>query len=52
MIWMRDAAKRLIRFTAFMALDGLDDSQLAAFMDEIVIASASSLGKASASGPS
>jgi hypothetical protein len=36
MIWMRDAAKRLIRLTAFVAMDALGDGDLSAMMNEVV----------------
>jgi hypothetical protein len=43
MVWMRDAAKRLIRLTAFMSLDLLNDGQLDALMTEAVLAAAVSI---------
>jgi hypothetical protein len=43
MIWMRDAAKRLIRLTAFLAVDSLDDEQLAGLMMGVVAESAAGM---------
>jgi hypothetical protein len=47
MIWMRDAAKRLIRLTAFVAVDALDDEQLIALMNEVVANSAARMSTGS-----
>jgi uncharacterized protein DUF6339 len=53
MFWMRDAAKRLIRLTAFVALDALDDNRLDELMDEVVVAAAGSFpGPRQREGPS
>src|SRR5829696_8666479 len=47
---MRDAAKRLLRLSAIVTLDALDDPALRALCDEVLDQSAVALGLADSSG--